>query len=445
MHRLLLKGGRVIDPLAGEIIPADVFIAGGKIAAIGAELTVEKAVVLDVSGKLVAPGLIDMHVHLREPGYEAKETIATGTAAAARGGFTSVACMPNTDPVADNPAIIGYIRAKAQAEGMVNVFPIGAITRESKGELLSEMAALKAAGAAALSDDGRPVAGAAIMRRAMQYAKMAGLTIISHCEEPSLTAGGVMHEGYMSTVLGLPGIPAAAEEIMVARDIILAEATGCPLHIAHVSTAGAVRLIREAKSRGVPVTAEATPHHFTLTDQAVAGYDTATKVNPPLRPAEDVAALKAGLSDGTIDVIATDHAPHALEEKDVEYAKAPFGLVGLETALGLIWTELVVPGVLSPVEAVRKLTVNPARVLGIARGTLESGAAADVTVIDPELEAVVNPARFASKGRNTPFVGRKLRGLAALTIVAGRVVYDAGRISGIPETILDARCLRPVL
>ncbi|OAT86731.1 dihydroorotase [Desulfotomaculum copahuensis] len=426
MNRLLLKGGRVIDPLAGEIIAADVFITDGKIAAVGRELTVEETVVLDVSGKLVAPGLIDMHVHLREPGYEAKETIATGTAAAARGGFTSVACMPNTDPVADNPAVIGYIRAKAQTEGMVNVFPVGAITRESKGEQLAEMAALKEAGAVALSDDGRPVAGAAIMRRAMQYAKMTGLTIISHCEEPSLAAGGAMHEGYMSTVLGLPGIPAAAEEVMVARDIILAEATGCPLHIAHVSTAGSVRLIREAKNRGVPVTAEATPHHFTLTDEAVAGYDTATKVNPPLRTAEDVAALRAGLADGTIDVIATDHAPHTPEEKDVEYAKAPCGMVGLETALGLVWTELVAPGVLSPVEAVRRLTVNPARVLGIARGTLEIGVTADITVIDPELEAVVDPDRFAGKGRNNPFAGRTLRGLAVLTIVAGRVVYDAG-------------------
>jgi len=428
MSSLLLKGGLVIDPLAGEMAPADVLVVDGRIAAVGREQAVEAECVVDVSGKLVAPGLIDMHVHLREPGYEARETIATGTAAAARGGFTSVACMPNTDPVADDPAVIGYIRAKARAEGMVNVFPIGAVTRESKGEMLTEMAALKEAGAVALSDDGRPVAAAAVMRRAMQYAGMVGLPIISHCEEPTLSAGGAMHEGYMSTVLGLPGIPALAEEIMVARDIMLAEETGCPLHIAHVSTAGSVRLIREAKARGVPVTAEATPHHFTLTDRAVAGYDTATKVNPPLRTEADVAAVRQALADGTIDVIATDHAPYTLEEKDVEYSRAPFGLVGLETAVGLVWTELVAAGLLTPVEAVRRMTINPARILGIPRGTLEPGAAADITVIDPEKEAVVDPARFASKGRNTPFAGRLLKGLPVLTIVAGRVVYDAGRV-----------------
>ncbi|MQL52954.1 amidohydrolase family protein [Desulfofundulus thermobenzoicus] len=424
MNKLLIKGGRVIDPLAGKIITADILIADGKIAAVGSGIPAGEGAVMDVTGKLVAPGLIDMHVHLREPGFEAKETIETGSRAAARGGFTAVACMPNTNPVADNEAVISYIRSRTQEAGLVKVHPIGAITRGSRGEELTEMAALKEAGAVALSDDGRPVASAAVMRRAMQYARMVGLPIISHCEEPSLSKGGAVHEGYMSTLLGLPGIPAAAEEIMVARDIILAEDTGCPLHIAHVSTAGSVRLIREAKARGVPVTAEVTPHHFTLTDRAVAGYDTGTKVNPPLRTEEDVAALKEALADGTIDVIATDHAPHTVEEKDVEYQLAPFGLVGLETALGLVWTELVEPSILSPVEAIRKLTVNPARILGLPAGTFQVGADADITVIDPELEEVVDPAAFASKGRNTPFAGRRLKGLPAATIVRGKVVYN---------------------
>ncbi len=424
MHKLLLKGGRVIDPKAGEMFTADILIVEGKVAAIGPALEAGEGAVMDVTGKLVAPGLIDMHVHFREPGFEAKETIASGSRAAARGGFTAVVCMPNTDPVADNRAVISCIKARAQETGLVKVYPVGAITRGIRGEELTEMADLKEAGAVALSDDGRPVASAAVMRRAMQYARMVGLPIISHCEEPALSAGGVMHEGYMSTVLGLPGIPAAAEEIMVARDIILSEYTGCPLHIAHVSTAGSVRLIREAKARGVPVTAEVAPHHFTLTHRAVANYDTSTKVNPPLRTEDDVAALKEALADGTIDVIATDHAPHTLEEKDVEYQLAPFGLVGLETALGLVWTELVIPGVLSPVEAIRKLTVNPARILGLPEGVLKVGGDADITIIDPELVEVVDPATFASKGRNTPFAGRRLQGLPVATIVKGQVVYN---------------------
>ncbi|MGB9825878.1 MAG: dihydroorotase [Desulfofundulus sp.] len=424
MHKLLVKGGQVIDPGAGKIFTADVLIVEGKIAAVGRGLEPGECAVLNVNGKLVAPGLIDMHVHFREPGFEAKETIATGSQAAVRGGFTAVACMPNTDPVADNRSVISYIKARAKEVGLVKVYPVGALTRGSRGEELTEMADLKEAGAVALSDDGRPVASAAVMRRAMQYARMVGLPVISHCEEPALSAGGVMHEGYMSTVLGLPGIPAAAEEIMVARDIILSEYTGCHLHIAHVSTAGSVRLLRDAKARGIPVTAEVTPHHFTLTDRAVADYDTSTKVNPPLRTEEDVAALKEALADGTIDVIATDHAPHTLEEKDVEYPLAPFGLVGLETALGLVWTELVIPGVLSPVEAIRKLTVNPARILGLEEGVLKVGADADITIIDPELTEVVDPDTFASKGRNTPFAGRRLKGLPVATIARGRLVYN---------------------
>lgn len=424
--KLLIKGGAVVDPVAGKITEKDIMVVDGRIVRIAVNLSPNGAEVLDASGKLVAPGLIDMHVHLREPGFEAKETILTGTRAAARGGFTSVACMPNTNPVADNAALISYIKNTALAKGAVNVYPIGAITRGSKGEELAEMGDMKEAGAAAFSDDGMPVMNAGLMRRAMQYARMLGLTIISHSEDKNLSTGGAMHEGYVSTVLGLKGIPASAEEVMVARDILLAEETSCRVHIAHVSTAGSVRLVREAKARGVKVTAEAAPQHFTLTDEAVMGYDTSTKVNPPLRTAADVAAVKEGLADGTIDVIATDHAPHTVEEKDVEYDKAPFGLVGLETAVGLVWTELVGTGVLTPLQAITKMTLNPARVLGIPKGTLETGADADITIIDPDLTGIVDASLFESKGRNTPFNGRLLKGLPYVAIVGGRVVMRGG-------------------
>jgi len=424
--KLLIKGGVVVDPVACKTAQKDILVVDGKIARLGANLGAGGAEVLDATGKLVAPGLIDMHVHLREPGFEAKETIYTGTRAAAGGGFTAVACMPNTNPAADNAALISYIKNTAIAEGAVNVYPIGAITRGGKGEELAEMGDMKAAGAVAFSDDGMPVSNAGLMRRAMQYARMLGMTIISHCEDKDLSAGGAMHEGYVSTVLGLKGIPAPAEEVMVARDILLAAETGCRVHIAHVSTAGAVRLVREAKAWGVRVTAEATPHHFTLTDEAVMGYDTSTKVNPPLRAAADVAAVKEGLADGTIDVIATDHAPHTAEEKDVEYDRAPFGLVGLETAVGLVWTELVETGALTPLQAVAKMSLNPARILGIPKGALETGADADITIIDPDNVWTVDAARFESKGRNTPFHGRRLKGRACATVVGGRVVMRGG-------------------
>ena len=420
--KLLIKGGTVVDPLCQIEALADILIEDGKITAIGSNLPSDGAEVIDVTGKIVTPGLIDMHVHLREPGFEGKETIASGTRAAARGGFTSVACMPNTRPVADDQTVIKFIVERAKETGMVNVFPIGAITKGSKGEELAEMADLKANGAVAFSDDGSPVSSPAVMRRAMQYSKMVGLPIISHCEDKDMVASGLMHEGYMSTILGLRGISSAAEEIMVARDIILAELTGCLLHLAHISTAGSVRLVREAKSRGLAVTAEATPHHFTLTDETVANYSTATKVNPPLRTSEDVAAIKQGLADGTIDVIATDHAPHTLEEKDVEYQYAPFGMVGLETAVGLIFTELIAPGILTLSEAIKKLTVNPAKILGINKGTLAVGADADITVIDPNLEETVDASQFLSKGKNSPFVGRRLKGLPIMTVVGGRIV-----------------------
>lgn len=424
--KLLIKGGLVVDPVDGKVSKKDILVVDGKIAGSGTNLSQSGAKVIDAAGRLVAPGLIDMHVHLREPGFEAKETIYTGTRAAARGGFTSVACMPNTNPVIDNAALVASLISSARSGGLVRVYPVGAITRGSRGEDLAEMGDMAGAGAVAFSDDGMPVMNSGLMRKAMQYARMLGVTIISHSEEKSLSAGGCMHEGYISTILGLKGIPACAEEVMVARDILLAEETGCRVHIAHVSTAGSVRLLKEAKTRGVRVSAEAAPHHFTLTDEAVMGFDTFTKVNPPLRTEDDVAAVKQGLADGTIDVIATDHAPHTAEEKDVEYERAPFGMVGLETAVGLVWTGLVNSGVLTPLQAITCMTLNPARILGIPKGTLETGADADITIIDPELAGEVDPARFASKGRNTPFAGRMLKGLPWLTMVGGRVVMSGG-------------------
>ncbi|NLI12853.1 dihydroorotase [Pelotomaculum propionicicum] len=423
---LLIKGGIVVDPVSGTVSEKDILVADGKIAGSGVGLHHPDAQVLDVPGKLVTPGLVDMHVHLREPGLEAKETIYTGTRAAARGGFTAVACMPNTRPVADSAAVIISIVNRAAADGAVRVYPVGAITNGSLGQEMAEMGDMKQSGAVAFSDDGMPVMDSGLMRRSMQYAKMLNAVIISHCEDKKLAGGGLMHEGDVSTMLGLKGIPAAAEEVMVARDILLAEDTGCRLHIAHVSTAGSVRLVREAKSRGVRVTAEAAPHHFTLTDQAVIGYDTSTKVNPPLRTAEDVAEIRRGLADGTIDVIATDHAPHTAEEKDVEYELAPFGMVGLETAVGLVWTELVAAGVLTLAQAIAKMTINPAKILGLPLGSLGAGAAADITIIDPAAAWTVDPAQFASKGRNTPFTGRVLHGLPYATIVSGRLVMREG-------------------
>lgn len=419
--RLIIRGGTVVDPVRGRMYPSDILIDGERVAAVEKRVQARGARVLDAKGKLVLPGLFDMHVHLREPGQEYKETVATGTKAAMRGGFTAVAAMPNTAPVTDTPEVIRYVLEKARDAGYARVYPVGAITRGSRGDELSEMGALREAGAVAYSDDGRPVVSAAVMRRAMEYARMLGVPVISHCEDLTLAGGGVMHEGFMSTRLGLRGIPAAAEEVMVARDIILAELTGCHLHIAHVSTAGAVRLIREAKARRVRVTAEVTPHHFTLTEQAVEGFNTLAKVNPPLRTAADVAALREGLADGTIDVIATDHAPHAAHEKEAEFDAAAFGLVGLETAVGLVFTELVATGVLDIPAVAAKMSLNPARILGLPAGVIEPGAVADLTVIDPEATEIVDPASFASKGKNTPFGGYRLTGLPYATVVGGKV------------------------
>jgi dihydroorotase len=419
---IIIKNGHVIDPANKVDDKLDILISDGKISKLGKTGSVSSpdAQVVDAAGKLVVPGLIDMHVHLREPGFEYKETIATGTAAAKAGGFTSVCCMPNTNPVNDNRSVTEFILSQAAKDASARVFPIGAITKGSKGEELSEMGELRAAGCVAVSDDGRPVMNAAIMRRAMEYARVFDLLVISHCEDSSLSAKGVMHEGFVSTELGLRGIPRSAEDVMTARDISLAELTGARVHIAHVSTAGSVDLLRAAKARGVKVTAETCPHYFSLTDEAVRGYNTMAKMNPPLRTAEDVAAIKAGLKDGTIDVIATDHAPHGTDEKSGEFDYAPFGIVGLETALGLSF-QLVKEKVLTLQELISKLSLNPASVLKIEKGTLQPGADADITVIDPDIEWTVEASLFKSRSKNTPFNGSRLKGKAVRTIVGGRV------------------------
>lgn len=417
---ILIKNGHIVDPANAIDGKLDLLVSDGKIAKLGKPGSIAEngAQVIDAAGKLVVPGLIDMHVHLREPGFEYKETIATGTAAARAGGFTAVCCMPNTNPVNDNRSVTEFILSQA-AHAAARVYPIGAVSKGSKGEELAELGELFAAGCRAVSDDGKPVMSAAIMRRALEYAKIFDLLVISHCEDTSLAAKGVMNEGAVATELGLRGIPRAAEDVMTARDIALAELTGGRLHIAHVSTEGSVRLIRDAKARGVKVTAETCPHYFTLTDEAVRGYNTLAKMNPPLRAADDVAAIKRGLGDGTLDVIATDHAPHAADEKAGEFDFAPFGIVGLETALGLTF-KLVDEGVLSLADAVRKLTINPAAILKIDKGTLSAGADADITIIDPNIEWTVRAAEFKSKSRNTPFEGWKLKGRAVQTIVGGR-------------------------
>jgi dihydroorotase len=414
---ILIKNGTVIDPANKVDEKLDLLVADGKIAKLGkpGSLHADGAQVIDASGRLVVPGLIDMHVHLREPGFEYKETIATGTAAAKAGGFTAVCCMPNTNPVNDNRSVTEFILSQAK-NASAQVYPIGAITKGSKGEELAEMGELHAAGCFAVSDDGRPVMNASMMRRAMEYSKIFDMLIISHCEDTSLSGKGVMNEGLISTELGLRGIPRAAEDVMTARDLSLAELTKCRLHIAHVSTAGSVRMIRDAKARGVRVTAETCPHYFTLTDEAVRGYNTMAKMNPPLRTPEDVAAIKQGLKDGTLDVIVTDHAPHGMDEKSGEFDFAPFGIVGLETSLGLT-LQLVQEGVLSLSVAIQKLTTNPASVMKLSKGTLSIGAAADITIIDPDLAWTVDASQFKSKSKNTPFNGWKLKGKAVQTIV----------------------------
>ena len=419
---VVIRNGRVIDP--GRINgPADVLIQERTIARVGKGLAVPPgATVMDAAGKWVLPGFVDLHVHLREPGFEYKETIQTGTAAAVAGGFTSVCCMPNTSPVNDNQSVTEFILDKARAAGLARVFPIGAITKGSEGKELAEFGELKDAGCVAVSDDGKPVMNGMVMRRALEYARTFALTVVDHCECLHLSEGGCMHEGLVATELGLHSIPAAAEDVMVARNLALAELTGGRLHLAHLSTAGSVRMVREAKARGIKITAEACPHHFLLTDEAVREFNTNAKMNPPLRSHKDVDAIKAGLKDGTIDAIATDHAPHADFEKQREFDYAPFGVVGLETAWGLALT-LVDEGVLSVEQVVALLTVQPARAFGLSKGTLAVGADADVTIVDPEAQWVVEPEQFRSRGRNTPFTGWKLKGRVTTTLVGGRVVY----------------------
>ncbi len=426
---LLIKNGRVIDPSGDIDDHLDILVDQGKIVKLRRsgdkeEKESEVVQIIDAQDKVVVPGLIDMHVHLREPGYEYKETIKTGCQSAASGGFTSIACMPNTSPVNDNQSVTEYILDKAKREGCVNVFPVGAITKELEGEFLAEMGELRNAGVVAVSDDGKSVINGELMRRGMEYARNFNLLVICHCENPDLVAGGVMNEGFTSTRLGLKGIPNAAEETIVARDIILAEMTGCRVHIAHVSTEGAVRIIREAKSRGVNVTAETAPHYFSLSEEALESFDTNLKVNPPLRSIRDVEAVKEGLKDGTLDVIATDHAPHSSLEKDVEFDYASSGLVGLETALPLA-LQLVKEKVLSLSELITRFTVNPAKILNISKGRLNPGNDADITIIDVSLKNRVDVNQFKSRSRNSPFHGWELEGGAVFTIVKGKVIKDA--------------------
>jgi dihydroorotase len=424
--KLLLRGGRVVDPARDLDDTLDVLLADGKVAAVGVDLEApEGAEVRDVAGLVVTPGLVDVHVHLREPGGEHKETIASGAWAAVAGGFTSICAMPNTDPPIDDPAAVGFVLAQGRRAGAARVYPVGAISVGQKGERLTLVGEMVDAGAVGITDDGRPVHDSGLMRLALEYSGTFGIPVADHCEDPTLSRGGSMNEGVVSTRLGITGVPGVAEEVMIARDLFLAELTGGRLHIQHVSTRAGVEMIRSAKARGVRVTAEATPHHFTLTDEAVVGYRTEAKVNPPLRTAADVAAVREGVRDGTLDCIATDHAPHHYDEKEQAFEDAPFGLVGLETALGLGLTELVDGGVLTLAELVDRMSTGPARAFELPAGTLAEGAAADVTVFDPEAEWTVDPAAFVSKSRNTPFAGRTLRGQVRLTVVGGRVVWTA--------------------
>lgn len=425
--KLLIANGHLIDPSQGQNSGKNLLIEDGRVAGLlspGEELP-DGVDVFDATGLIVAPGFIDMHVHLREPGHEYKETIATGAAAAVAGGWTSICSMPNTDPINDSPAVTRFIIEQAERASLANVFPIGAITKGSTGTELSEMGEMKGAGIVAVSDDGRPVPSAGMMRRAMEYARGFGLTVVDHCEDKSLAAGGAMHEGRWSLILGLKGMPAAAEEMDAVRDCALAELTGARVHLAHVSTVGAIDAVRRAKKQGLSVTCEVAPHHWALSDEAVEGYDTNTKMSPPLRSRDHIEAIFEGLRDGTIDTIATDHAPHHADEKALEYDRAPFGITGLETGIGLALDRLVHEGIIDINRLVELCSINPARIFNLEdRGTLRKGAWADITILDPELSWTFDVSKSKSRSRNTPFDGLSMRGAAVATFVGGRLVFQ---------------------
>jgi dihydroorotase len=423
---ILLKGGKVVDPSQGVEKKADLLIEKGKVAGLGRVTAKKSWRVIEVKDCLVTPGLIDMHVHLREPGREDKETIETGSRAAVTGGFTSIACMPNTSPVNDCESVTRYVIEKARQVGLANVFPVGAITKGSAGEELAEVGEMVKAGAVAITDDGHPVMNNQIMRRALEYARIFDIPVLDHCEDFPLAARGSMNESEVSTELGMRGISGAAEELHVARDVILSRVTGSRIHICHLSSRHSLEWVRQGKAQGVRVTCEVTPHHFLLTDEAVRSYDTNYKMNPPLRTAEDVKHLLEGLADGGIDCIATDHAPHTVLEKECTFEEAANGIIGLESSVPLVWEHLVRKGIISVSRAVELMSVNPNRILNLGRGTLAEGAVADVTVIDPEREAVIDANRFASKARNCPFHGWKCHGAAVLTMVGGRIVHETG-------------------
>jgi len=425
-QRIWIRGGRVLDPAAERDEPGDLLIEGGVIAAIGAQLDGCDAEVINAAGAWIAPGFVDLHTHLREPGQEYKEDIASGGRSAVAGGFAAVACMANTQPVNDDPSMTDYIIDRGKQDSPARVYPVAAATRGLEGKQMTEMSALVDAGAVAFSDDGKTIMDGAVMRRVLEYSRIVGSPVITHGEDRHLVGDGVVNEGPVSTKLGLPGNPAVAEEVLIVRDLMLAELTGAHLHVAHVSTKGAVAAIREARDRGAHVTAEVTPHHLALTDQAVLGYNTNAKVAPPLRSAADVLACREGLVDGTIDAIATDHAPHAVHEKDLEFTEAPPGLIGFETAFPVV-LDLVRGGELSPLELMRRLSTNPARILKRPGGSLEVGAPADIAILDPETSWVYDPAKGYSKSRNSPWAGQTLTGRAIATIVGGRLVYDVER------------------
>ena len=426
MMKTLLKGGRVINPATNTDAVMDLLVEDGKVTQWAEKIQEDADEVIDATGKWVVPGFIDVHVHLREPGFEYKETIRTGSQAAVMGGFTTICCMPNTEPVVDNEIMVEYIKLKADRDGACHVLPIGAITKGQKGEELANIGQMVKAGACGISEDGKSVMNAGLLKTAMKYSKMFDIPVMSHCEDKSLVAGGVMNAGEQSTLLGLKGISNDSEDVMIARDIILARATGAKLHLCHVSTKGGIDLIRDAKSHGQEVSAEICPHHFTLSDRDVLDYDANTKMNPPLRSMDDVLALRQALKDDVVNIIATDHAPHSEDEKNCEYEKAAFGIVGLETAFTLGYTVLVKGDWLTPMQLVAKMSTNPAKLLGIEKGDISVGKAADITVIDPEKEYVIDAKNFASMGKNTPFDGWRVQGKVEYTLVDGKMKVKEG-------------------